>query len=163
VISEGTQNTPQQRAHGIGIAITAVLSALTKRAGSIRHAICTFVWFSSLLFFSLSARAQYRFKAWTADDGLPQNIIRGMHQTPDGYLWIATLDGMARFGGTHFKAFNKGNTPGIISNRFNAMVGGQDGDLWMVTESGRITRYHNDSFHTYGEAQGLPEDTLSAA
>jgi signal transduction histidine kinase/ligand-binding sensor domain-containing protein len=158
VISEGTQNTPQQRAHGTGISITAVLSALTKRAGSIRRSACTILWFSSLLLISLSAGAQYRFKAWTAEDGLPQNIIRGMHQTPDGYLWIATLDGMARFGGAHFKVFNKGNTPGIVTNRFNAMVGGQDGDLWMVTESGRITRFHNDSFQTYGEAQGLPED-----
>jgi signal transduction histidine kinase/ligand-binding sensor domain-containing protein len=158
VISEGTQNTPQPRAYGTGISITTVLSTLTKRAGSIRRSACTILWLSSLLLISLSAGAQYRFKAWTAEDGLPQNIIRGMHQTPDGYLWIATLDGMARFGGTHFKAFNKGNTPGIISNRFNAMVGGQDGDLWMVTESGRITRYHNDSFQTYGEAQGLPED-----
>lgn len=158
MISEGAQNIPQQRAHGIGVVIDAIFSVLTKRAGSIRHAVCTLVWFSSLLLISLSAGAQYRFKAWTADDGLPQNIIRGMHQTPDGYLWVATLDGMARFGGAHFKAFNKGNTPGIISNRFNAMVGGQDGDFWMVTESGRITRFHNDSFQTYGEAQGLPED-----
>src|ERR1700722_7983527 len=158
VISEGTQTTPQQRAYGIGIAITAAPSALTKRAGSMRYAVCTFVWFSSLLLFSLSAEAQYRFNAWTSDDGLPQNIIRGMHQTPDGYLWIATLDGVARFDGVHFTIFNKGNTPGIVSNRIGAMVGGQGDDLWLTTENGRVTRYHKGSFQTYGKEQGLPED-----
>jgi signal transduction histidine kinase/ligand-binding sensor domain-containing protein len=116
------------------------------------------VWFAALLFVNLSAVAQYRFNAWTADDGLPQNIVRGVHQTPDGYLWVATLDGLARFGGSHFKTYNKSNTPGITSNRINAMVGGQGGDLWMVTESGLVTRYHNGSFQTYGETQGLREE-----
>lgn len=30
--------------------------------------------------------AQYRLKDWTAENGLPQNVIRGIVQTPDGYL-----------------------------------------------------------------------------
>jgi signal transduction histidine kinase/ligand-binding sensor domain-containing protein len=106
---------------------------------------------------SVPASAQYRFDAWTADNGLPQNIIRGMHQTPDGYLWIATLDGVARFDGVHFTIFNKNNTPGIISNRIGSMVGGQGGDLWLAAEGGRIIRYHNGTFETYGEDRGLPD------
>jgi signal transduction histidine kinase/ligand-binding sensor domain-containing protein len=116
-------------------------------------------WLWTLLFVSLismPASAQYRFDAWTADNGLPQNIIRGMHQTPDGYLWIATLDGVARFDGVHFTTFNKNNTPGIISNRIGSMVGGQGGDLWLAAEGGRIIRYHNGTFETYGEDRGLP-------
>ena len=120
--------------------------------------LCALGWLLTILFFTTSAGAQYRFDAWTADNGLPQNIIRGMRQTPDGYLWIATLDGVARFDGVHFTIFNKSNTPGIVSNRFSAMVGGLGGDLWLVSESGRITRYHNGSFQTYGREQGLPED-----
>ena len=115
-------------------------------------------WLLAVLFFITSADAQYRFDAWTADNGLPQNIIRGMHQTPDGYLWIATLDGLARFDGVHFTNFNKDNTLGIVSNRISAMVGGQGEDLWLVSESGRVTRYHKGSFQTYGKEQGLPED-----
>ena len=67
--------------------------------------------------------AQYRLKTWTVENGLPQNVIRGIAQTPDGYLWIATLDGVARFDGMRFTIFNKSNTPGIESNRFGSMVG----------------------------------------
>jgi signal transduction histidine kinase/ligand-binding sensor domain-containing protein len=125
---------------------------------AISHAAYALARLMAVLLVSVSASAQYRFNLWTAENGLPLNAVRGLHQTPDGYLWIATLDGVARFGGSHFKTFNKSNTPGIISNRIASMVGGQDGDLWMVTENGRITRYHNGSFQTYGEKQGLRED-----
>jgi signal transduction histidine kinase/ligand-binding sensor domain-containing protein len=99
---------------------------------------------------------QYRLKDWTAENGLPQNVIRGIAQTPDGYLWIATLDGLARFDGVRFTVFNKSNTSGITSNRFGSMVEDQHGDLWLGNESGSLTRYHLGSFHTYGPEDGLP-------
>src|SRR5215467_7820578 len=54
--------------------------------------------------------AQFRLKDWTVENGLPQNVIRGISQTPDGYIWIATLDGLARFDGVNFTVFNKSKT-----------------------------------------------------
>ena len=44
--------------------------------------------FSALLAFlsTTTARAQYRFDHWTADNGLPQNSVRDIVQTRDGYL-----------------------------------------------------------------------------
>src|SRR5215472_1581904 len=105
---------------------------------------------------------QYRFDVWTAENGLPQNIVRGIAQTPDGYLWIATLDGLARFDGVRFTVFNKGNTPDIVSNRFSSMVEGADGDLWLMSEGGALTRYHHGAFHTYGARDGLPANSVRA-
>jgi signal transduction histidine kinase/ligand-binding sensor domain-containing protein len=113
-------------------------------------------------FLAAPSQAQYRSEIWTSDTGLPQNIIRGLCQTPDKYLWIATLDGLAHFDGVHFTVFNKGNTPGIVSNRFEALHKGENGDLWLVTEGGRITRYHLGTFETYGPAQGLPDGPAHA-
>jgi hypothetical protein len=57
-----------------------------------------------LMAFSLEpfARTQDGFEHWTVQDGLPQDIVRGISQTPDGYLWIATLDGLVRFDGVRF-------------------------------------------------------------
>ncbi|MGD0445754.1 MAG: two-component regulator propeller domain-containing protein [Edaphobacter sp.] len=107
-----------------------------------------------------SSRAQFRSTQWTADSGLPENIIRGIIQTPDGYLWVATLNGIARFDGVRFKVFDKSNTPGIAVNRFAAMVHGDGADLWLYTESGAITRYHRNEFHTFGDAEGSPSGSV---
>jgi signal transduction histidine kinase/ligand-binding sensor domain-containing protein len=100
------------------------------------------------------AQAQYRLNGWSADEGLPQNVVRGIAQTPDGYLWIATLDGIARFDGLRFDIFNKSNTPGINTNRFSGMYAAPDGDLWLSLEGNGLTRYHLGTFHTFDIAAG---------
>jgi signal transduction histidine kinase/ligand-binding sensor domain-containing protein len=97
----------------------------------------------------LLAQPQYGTRTWGADQGLPQNEARGICQTPEGYLWIATLDGLARFDGVRFVVFNRSNTPGIISNRFTSMYCGAGGDLWLLTEGGSVTRYHDGFFHSF--------------
>ena len=51
--------------------------------------------------------AQYRFDYWTADNGLPQNSVRDIVQTRDGYLWPATFDGLVRFDGVRFTVFSR--------------------------------------------------------
>ena len=48
------------------------------------------------------ASAQYHFDTWTTDNGLPQNGVRQIAQTPDGYLWFTTFDGLVRFDGVRF-------------------------------------------------------------
>src|SRR5215510_5976693 len=73
-----------------------------------------------------SASAQYRFDAWTTDNGLPQNCINDILQTSDGYLWMATFDGLVRYDGVRFRVFNSGNTPGIKSSRFLSLFEDRD-------------------------------------
>ena len=103
-----------------------------------------------------AAEPQYGFEHWTVEDGLPQDIIRGIAQTPDGYIWITTLDGLVRFDGVRFTIFEKNNTPGLNTNRFRMMYPGRGGDLWLVNEIGGMTRYHNGVFSDYGAARGIP-------
>ncbi|MGH9829926.1 MAG: ligand-binding sensor domain-containing protein, partial [Blastocatellia bacterium] len=111
---------------------------------------------------SVSAQAQYRFNHWTTDDGLPQNSVRAILQTRDGYLWFTTLDGMVRFDGIRFTVFNKGNTKGIQSNRFFALLEDREGSLWMGTEDGGVCRYHRGTFTSYTTSDGLTSnDVLS--
>jgi signal transduction histidine kinase/ligand-binding sensor domain-containing protein len=107
-----------------------------------------------------AARAQYGFESWTADAGLPQNIITGIQQTRDGFLWIATLDGLARFDGVRFAVFNKATTPGILTNRFTTLHADRAGELWLGSEGGSVTRYTRNGFVTYTSAHGLPASVL---
>ena len=103
-----------------------------------------------------SAATGYRFDVWTADNGLPQNIVTGIRQTKDGYLWIATLDGLARFDGVRFTVFDKNNSPGINSNRFGSLFEDSEGNLWLQTEAGEVTRYRRGRFTTWTTEHGLP-------
>jgi signal transduction histidine kinase/ligand-binding sensor domain-containing protein len=120
---------------------------------------------SALLALSLctpTARAQYRFDHWTADNGLPQNSVRDIVQTRDGYLWLATLDGIVRFDGVRFTVFNKSNSPGIISNRFLQLYEDGQGDLWASTENSGLTRLQHGRFTTYTTAHGLPDNAITS-
>ncbi len=103
-----------------------------------------------------AARAQYRVDQWTADDGLPQNSVYGIVQTKDGYLWTATLDGLARFDGVRFTVFNKGNTLGIVNNRFVSLFETGNGDLWAGTEESGAGRFRGGRFEHFVADTGVP-------
>ena len=82
--------------------------------------------------------ADYGFDVWTTANGLPQNSVNGIAQTPDGYLWLATFDGLARFDGVRFTVFDKGNSKGIINNRFEGIFADREGAVWAFTENGDL-------------------------
>jgi signal transduction histidine kinase/ligand-binding sensor domain-containing protein len=124
------------------------------------RASASLLWLLLLPLIGSPAFAQYRFDVWTADDGLPQNVIRGIQQTADGYLWIATFDGLVRFDGIRFTAFNRSNTPGLASNRFGSIYEAKNGDLWMTTELGGVTRYRDGVFQTFGQKEGIPGNVV---
>ena len=93
-----------------------------------------------LFLFSQAISAQYRFDSFTTDNGLPQNGVRSIAQTPDGYLWFTTFDGLVRFDGVRFTVFDKTNTKGISSNRFFALQVEPDGTLFAGLEEGGLGR-----------------------
>lgn len=100
------------------------------------------------------AIAQYRFDTWTTEDGLPQNGVREIMQTPDGFLWFTTFDGLVRFDGIRFTTFSTGNTKGIINNRFTGLYGDKDGTLYATTmEDGILTVMRNGEFTSYNSQQ----------
>jgi len=97
---------------------------------------------------------QYRFDSWTTDNGLPQNGLRQITQTPDGYLWFTTFDGLVRFDGVKFTTFGKSNSKGIINNRFTGIYGDKDGTLYATTmEDGTLTVYRNGIFSSFNSEQ----------
>lgn len=118
--------------------------------------ICKLMLCQLLCFFSWQIiSAQYRFDSWTTDNGLPQNSVRSIAQTPDGYLWLTTFDGLARFDGLKFTVFDKGNSKGIINNRFWQLKSFEDGSVWAATENGDLTIYRNGKFVSY-DASDVP-------
>src|SRR5437868_12846950 len=104
--------------------------------------------------------AQYLHSVWTTENGLPQNSINAILQTRDGYLWIATFGGLARFDGVKFTVFDVGNTEGLKSSRIFALCEDREGNLWIGTENGGLTRYREGVFTTFTMKDGLPKDSI---
>lgn len=123
-----------------------------RRKKSLSITILVVFW----LFLTSAAAEEYYFDKWDSDNGLPQNTVGAIRQTRDGYLWLATLDGLVRFDGVKFKVFTIANSEGIISNRFRLFHETPDGALWAGTEEFGVTRFKNGEFQTFSTADGLP-------
>ena len=116
-----------------------------------------FLQYTALFLLLVSTtRAQYRFDFWTNEDGLPQNSVYSILQTRDGFVWFTTLDGLVRFDGIEFKVFNRGNSPGLTSNRLISLFAEDDNTLWVGTEDGGLMSFRKGVFRAYTTADGLP-------
>ena len=89
----------------------------------------------------LRVRADVLVQRYGVDDGLPVAHVSGLAVGPDGYLWAATADGLARFDGDRFDIFDVSNTPGLTTNRLRDLVFAPDGALWLRTASDRLFRF----------------------
>ena len=85
----------------------------------------------------------YRFEVWNTERGLPQNTVLSIVQSRDGYLWIGTRFGLARFDGVRFTTFNVANTPGMPCENCYAMAEDAEGSLWIGTNEGLMRRKNN--------------------
>lgn len=104
-------------------------------------------------FFSVQVlNAQYRIDSWTTENGLPQNSVSSIVQTRDGYLWMATADGLVRFDGVRFKVFNKSNSEGLDTNRLVDIREDGSGRLWVSGEDGSLRFYENGKFTVVAKA-----------
>src|SRR5262245_25599898 len=101
------------------------------------------------------ALTQYGHTVWHDKDGLPQNTVRAITQTRDGYLWIGTEGGLARFDGVRFTVFDRTNTKEIRNNSITALHEGQDSSLWIGTGGGGLVRFFAGRFTSYTKATGL--------
>ncbi len=100
-------------------------------------------------------------EVWQAERGAPAATIRDVLQTSDGYLWVASEQGLARFDGVRFLVFDRSSTPALASNLTWTLDETRDGSLWVGTSAG-LVRYADGAFTTYAEAQGLPNDRVLA-
>ena len=100
-----------------------------------------------------SATAQYRsmmFDRFTIENGLSNNSVNNILQTHDGFLWIATKDGLNRYDGQSFKHYkhNPSNKNSLPENYVNSLLESSDGTLLVGTWGGGLCVYssHQETF-----------------
>ena len=94
----------------------------------------------------LAAPPNYFTRTWQVEQGLPQNKVTAVVQTRDGYLWVGTYNGLARFDGVRFTVFDDNNTPALRSSRITSLYETAAGTLWIGTESGDVSQYQDGRF-----------------
>lgn len=93
---------------------------------------------------------------WSTDQGLPQNFVTAIQQTPDGFLWVGTTGGLARFDGVKFRTFLQ-DGPAALRHRISSLVVDRAGTLWIGTSAG-LFLYRGGTFRPLP----LPGDPNSA-
>ena len=89
-------------------------------------------------------------------DGLPSNWINDVIQTRDGYVWIATDNGLVRYDGIQFKLFNRTATQQLSSSEIRVVYEDSQGRLWIGATSGltRFTPGRPGTFEKVGPISG---------
>ncbi len=95
-----------------------------------------------------------RFKKLTTANGLPQSSVYSMLQARDGYLWLTTLGGLARYDGLRMTVFTPTTTPGLSVSRLTCIFEDRAGTLWIGSEEGRLVRYADGVFTTFPAVEG---------
>jgi ligand-binding sensor domain-containing protein len=97
---------------------------------------------------------EYLLSVIQRDDGLPHNTVSTIAQTLDGYLWVGTHDGLARFDGAKFTFYPSKQTPGLTSDHIDCLSADANGALWIGLERGGVSRWHKGKFETLSPLAG---------
>ena len=99
-----------------------------------------------------SGDQKYIARSWQTEDGLPHNYILAVTQTRDGYLWVGTRNGLARFDGVRFTPVDWGPIKGLGNG---CLCEAKDGSLWIGLEGNGLLRWKEQSLLHHSRTNGL--------
>ncbi|MCU0797219.1 MAG: histidine kinase [Akkermansiaceae bacterium] len=109
-------------------------------------------WLAFFLLFLLaapSAKARpgsgFLVRTWQSEDGLPGNVVRSISQGSNGFLWVATAEGIARFDGTTFHPIPHPTSETGRRNGFFRTFATPDGSIWVSTFRGGLLKIEGES------------------
>lgn len=105
---------------------------------------------------------QYTHDVWRIEQGLPQESVYVIIQSKEGYLWLATEEGLARFDGVRFDVYDKSNVAQLLSNSIYDLCEDREGKLWLGTNGGGLTCLDPKmgTVTTFTREQGLSSDAV---
>lgn len=106
------------------------------------------------------ATFQYSSRTWQVDEGLPHNVVQAIAQTRDGYLWVGTHQGLARFDGSSFTRIEAKSTPDLRNSSITALCADRDGALWIGTDGGGLAIFVGGSVFHHDKLDGLTGDNI---
>ena len=90
-------------------------------------------------------------RSWQSEDGLPSNTVRAVAQAADGFIWVATAEGVVRFDGIRFSGF-RGEPDALLAQRPpRALFALPGGDVWIASTRGGLLRWDGHRLHEVWE------------
>ncbi len=106
---------------------------------------------------STEGATRFLARSWQSEDGLPSNVLRGVVQATDGYLWVGTAEGIVRFDGQRFTGFPADSE--LARQSVRSLYPLANGDVWITTAGNLLIRGRGARL----EEVSLPPSTNSAA
>jgi len=105
---------------------------------------------------------QYTVRSWSSDEGCPSTGVLDVLQTRDGYLWLATFNGLARFDGVRFTAYNASTTQKVVASSFHTLCQDSSGTLWAGSNGRGLYRIDKGNISSWQTAHGLSSNVVNA-
>jgi ligand-binding sensor domain-containing protein/signal transduction histidine kinase len=104
--------------------------------------------------------AHFTFRSWQREQGLPENYVRALAQTRDGYIWVGSDDGVSRFDGVNF--FSLGLREGLQSEPVQVLFGDSRGALWIGSAGSGLNCWQDGKLSKFTMSDGLPSESITA-
>ena len=109
-----------------------------------------------------------QFQHFSVEQGLSNNQVSAFIQDKNGFIWIATQDGLNRFDGYKVDIYRneRGNKNSLPSNRVRCLFTDSRGTVWIGTSNG-LTYYddHTNSFRSFfqdpNNINSLPSNVIT--
>ncbi len=102
---------------------------------------------------SSTGLSQYVQTSLTSRNGLPQNSVRSIAQSTDGYMWLGTEEGVVRYDGNRTRVYDRRTDPDLQDNYVQSVSAAADGSLWVVTRGG-VSHYCHGAFVSHTDNGG---------
>lgn len=108
---------------------------------------------------------QLKYETLTNADGLSQGMVYDIIQDKEGFIWVATKDGLNRYDGYSFKVLTNepNNNKSLSSNSINKLLEDSKGRIWVGTENDGLNIYDKKSGNFYRikqAANGLSNNVI---
>jgi len=102
----------------------------------------------------------YLMSHWGVIEGLPSMDAWPILQSRDGYVWIGTGLGLARFDGVRFVTFNRKNTPEFKVDDVKTLFEDREGRIWIGLFSGGVLTYSQGKFNAPPSCGPISNDAI---
>ncbi|WP_244501906.1 sensor histidine kinase [Terriglobus roseus] len=105
--------------------------------------------------------SEYQKQNWQVEDGLSESNVRQIAQGPDRKLLLATFSGVLTFDGQRFAPVSSVQNPTVVNGAaVNAMLPGQDGDLWVGTDGSGVLHQTKTGVVNVSEQAGFLHERI---